>query len=105
MPVGWIVPIQKYLQGNTEVGRMIDEAVNECFTKKIWGYQSTFDTSFITHKHENSSFWIQQVDNLAVDTSNLAHHKWIPDSLKIGLKEIKNKDVMKKYMAENVEKT
>ena len=87
------------------MGRMFDEAVNEWFTKKILGYQSTFDTSFINHKHEKISCCIQQVDNLAVDTSNLAHHKWIPDSLKIGLKEIKKKGFMIKYMAESVEKT
>ena len=40
VPVGWIVPVLKSLQGHPEAGRMFDQAVTERFTTKIRGYQS-----------------------------------------------------------------
>ena len=105
--VDWIVPVLKSLQGHPEAGRMFDQAVNQRFTKKINGYQSRVEPSFITHKHDNGSCGVtlRQVDDFTVDTSDESHHKWIHDSLQQGFKEIKDDKIMKKYTTCNIDQT
>ena len=77
VPVGWVVPVLKSLQGHPEAGRMFDEAVHERFTNKIDGYNSKVEPSFITHKHKNGTCGVtlRQVDDFAVATADDTHHE------------------------------
>lgn len=59
----------------------------------------------IVHENGSCGTALRQIDNFAVATSDLTHHTWIIDSLKQGLKEINDKDMIKKYLAANIEQT